>query len=452
MAVVRETRAKDVDINLTWESPGASQFSVHIYKNLNFESAVYVSGSERAHLFTLNYNDGDLFIFYVCAVNGVPTGPFIESNGVVISNNPVQVLPPIAPAEVTSKQINPFQVMVKWPIEQNTTYELHAYKNPSNSDIGTFVPKFSGLISDASQGVTLGLSSEDEGIYVFFVRSINTLGQTSEWVISDKLTVVAPPSSAIVKIYDFAGSTADISEMTDYDPANDRSLVITWQIDPSQPSLQNVIDYHVYQNDIFLGRSGSKDITEIDWVHGNPLITGALQDGPAYGVYQFKIFGIVAGQSAIGPFLSKTVTILPSVIITDDSNSKVDLANGQDSDTGKTELAVQWHLDDSALADRYNNPIDPAAIIDFHIYVEVDGGPLTYLGRAGSGSISTFEWSSLNASSVDPFISGPKSGHSYQFAVFGITEKFYGPGSLAGNQIIIGPLYAAGPVMYFNQP
>ncbi|PJE59878.1 MAG: hypothetical protein COU85_01310, partial [Candidatus Portnoybacteria bacterium CG10_big_fil_rev_8_21_14_0_10_44_7] len=307
--------------------------------------------------------------------------------------------------------------------------------------------KFSGNIPGASTEITLNLDAQDEGSYVFYMRGVNLVGDASEkFASSNALMVIPPPVPFKIGIYDDVFSTVE-SGGFDYDDVNNRSLSIRWEADPGQLPLDEVVDWHVYANGSYLGRTGNANATRLNWSKTNSLIHPSFRGGPAiYNQYQFSIFGIRPGKTNLGPFQSGAVTMLPAVIATDDASSFDDLSNGEDIDSSdNAALAVRWKLDASSLAG-----FGPEAIVNFHVYLEVNGQPRTFLGQTGNGIAESFEWTrdENNRFVKRTFRNGPQNGNSYKFAIYALTSEV----NAAGKQIVIGPLECAGAVAYTLQP
>ena len=444
----------EVEINVTWEAGFANSFLVHVYRNFVWQFMNEVPGTARAQSFTLGYENNDLFKFFVVAVNEFGQSMPAESNGLLIQEELVEIPEPVKPVLVLADQVSPYQLQVSWVGDSNARYELHAYLN------GEFVPKFSGIIPGASEEVSFELTPADGGAYVFFLRGLNIVGQPSDWTRSNSLTVVPPPEPFMASIFDDATMLADVSDGTDYDPDNNgRALAVSWQIDPAQVDLQGVIGYHVYVttnvdsssfSGVYLGQTGG---TVINWAAGSSQITPSLRSGgPPYGSYRFWVFGVRSGKPPIGPFSTPSVTLSPAVTVTDDLSSLDDLSNGQDVDIGDGELVVRWQLDQASLFDKLGNPVDPATIVDFHIYAEVNGGAPAYVGRRGGRPVSSFEWKRNFGILTPAFRPGPQNGNRYRFAIYPVTNRFYpaSAGALAGKRIMVGPLNTAGPVAFIK--
>jgi len=272
-------------------------------------------------------------------------------------------------------------------------------------------------------------------------------------------TPTIPENRLIVT--DSKESHRDISGESDFDLVDERSLNLRWDFDFGQ----DISDYHVYvyinedQSSVFLGRTASGDINELDWSLGSTQVIFPFRDGPVFGEsYRFRIFAINRSGTPrfFGPFENEgvieflegedaeeptpvpplenpptptptqTQTPVPdiplnSIIVSDTLETFEDLSNSQDFDLPNERLlAIQWNFE-------FEEPVK-----DIHVYlIEDDNLQFSFLGRTGSGEFSFFEWRAgaqrLNAQ----FRDGPKFNRRYQFLIFALTEsgspRFFGP-------------------------
>lgn len=120
------------------------------------------------------------------------------------------------------------------------------------------------------------------------------------------------------------------------------------------------------------------------------------------------------------------------VIVTDSLFTYADLSNGKDYDeTNAPSLVVRWNL---------NFP----AVIDYHLYVQIDGQPKQYLGRTGNADVRRFEWKA-NQPLLNPiFRQGPEFGKKYVFHIYAINgdafPRHFGPFSTSG-PVEIAPIH-----------
>ncbi len=99
-----------------------------------------------------------------------------------------------------------------------------------------------------------------------------------------------------------------------------------------------------------------------------------------------------------------------TLIVTDNLKTTRDLSGSVDSDLENARsIALRWNAG-TIRAD------------DFHLYVSIDGGPSTYLGRTGAPA-DYYEWK-LGQKLLNPqFINGPEFGHTYLFRVHPIRNN-----------------------------
>lgn len=243
---------------------------------------------------------------------------------------------------------------------------------------------------------------------------------------------VAVPVNTVM-VTDDLQSTANLIGSYDSDEASDRALGIRWNIDGS-----GFVDYHVYvqvngSTPFFLGRPGSGSVTYLDWRPDNPMIVRMFSDGPLFNnAYRFLVYGIRENQSPVmvaaegevyyqgpgSPLPTPTPTSSPTpvlifipaghAIVTDDLQSTQNLLGSVDRDIeANRALAIRWNFLETG-------------ITDFHLYVQVNGGPNTYLGRTGRGDVAFYEWRKGSLYLNEPFQEGPQFGDSYRFVVFGL--------------------------------
>jgi len=119
---------------------------------------------------------------------------------------------------------------------------------------------------------------------------------------------------------------------------------------------------------------------------------------------------------------------LGKFFITDDRESTIDLSGGTDFDSDpEPELMLRW-------AFREENDI-----LDYHIYVSVDGERPAFLGRTGDTLNTSFLWKNgAERMTATAFKGGPEYGHSYSFKVYLLTKS--------GSPAVIGPVLTDGAV------
>lgn len=132
------------------------------------------------------------------------------------------------------------------------------------------------------------------------------------------------------------------------------------------------------------------------------------------------------------PLGPATMTIpAGTVLVTDDFNSIENICGRQDTDAiGQRELMIRWNL-------------NVANAVDYHVYVQVDGGTPAYLGRTGSGDTRYFLWNANTANVADAFRSGPEGKHEFLFQVIAMVPM---PGST--KPAVGGKWTCADPVVY----
>jgi len=120
-------------------------------------------------------------------------------------------------------------------------------------------------------------------------------------------TAAPTPVPLPVTVTDSLETQTDISGSSDQDAADQRELVIRWNLDVS-----NIKDFHVYVqiNDgppQFLGRTGNGTDTFFQWKTGIQFLSTAFNDGPQFNTnYQFRVFALANDDSntVFGPFLN----------------------------------------------------------------------------------------------------------------------------------------------------
>lgn len=267
-----------------------------------------------------------------------------------------------------------------------------------------------------------------------------------------------PPTGAVVIVTDNEDSETDLSNSQDHDPANDREMVVKWDLsslngngddggdgddrDDDRDSEFSAFHVNVRIDQtgefVFLGRTPNAKVTSFTWKKNGRLTEKAFRDGPQFfHQYEFRIFGIRKDKSQgnAGPFHNAgPVEFLPMITVTDTVDDFQDLSNGQDFDLVQSrELVIRWLFD----------PDDIAAdnVEDFHVFVRVNNsGGYRFLGKAGNPNAAFLEWKQGQPGLEDAFRNGPLFNNRYQFRIFAIKKQ--GPGRA------FGPFDAAGPVEY----
>ncbi|GEM_PF-648497 len=279
-------------------------------------------------------------------------------------------------------------------------------------------------------------------------------------------------------------SDVDYSDHELYGSLIDPTIIIRWNL----PNV-SANDFHVYlqresdERPVYLGRTG-ENTDHFVWKPNTRFLSPQFQNGPQNGEsYRFYVYAITPGGTSafVGPYsnagpvkfmttqtsatptpteppvvIDRTPIVGPTstpsprrtpaivvdtpsptptrsvslgeVTVTDDLSSLADLSNGTDTDSAnERELVVRWNVSSANLS-------------DVHVYVSVDGGPLTYLGRTGSGVVSYLRWYP-NAPLLHPtFKDGPQDGHRYSFVVFFLRAGATPP--------VIARIANAGPVTF----
>jgi len=94
--------------------------------------------------------------------------------------------------------------------------------------------------------------------------------------------------------------------------------------------------------------------------------------------------------------------------IADDEESTGGFRDGSDEDwPDRREIVIRWNFGDEPFR-------------DFHVYVSVDGGDYTFLGRAGGRDVRQLVWKPDGRLLAPAFQQGPEFGHLYRFRIYGI--------------------------------
>jgi hypothetical protein len=330
-----------------------------------------------------------------------------------------------------AEQINPTQIMLIWQNDGNASSILHTYRD------GIYVDKFSGHYSSSTQETILNLTDEDRGVYVFYIAGLNTVGVQGDFIATDPLTVTYLTDTTMIGIYDNEFSVTDISGSIDYDADASKSLTLRWDSVPTFIS-DNTINYHIYKLDAnnsngfgsYIGQTNSGGSSNtFNWKNAT------------YGDHQFAIFAIRADGTHHDVIYSGTCTLAHSITVTDDVNSHVDLSNGQDTDSANAkQLVIRWNFDAG------NNP-DLNNAKAFHVYVKVNNGEYTYLGRTDNLVDHRFVWEqTTQVTTAASFRSGPQFGQTYEFEIFQLKNAFQ-----TGERPNFGPFKNSGPINFITE-
>ena len=282
-----------------------------------------------------------------------------------------------------------------------------------------------------------------------------------------------------VAVTDDRSSTINLVGGFDQDPPENRALAIHWIT-----AATGITDFHVYASvngatQAYLGRTGSGEILFYEWKERSPRVDPAFSRGPQFDTrYRFHVFGLRPGLRPVrllsgGELLflmegveppatptpiptatgtptqtqtptntdtptptatpTEVVTPLPTptprlVVVTDSLQTQDDLSNGEDADSpSDRELVIRWNL-------------GLQNIRDYHVYVEVNGGPPQFLGRTGNGLDNFYSWKP-NAPNLDlAFSDGPQYNNRYQFRIFALSND--------QSNTVFTPFMNAGPVRF----
>ncbi len=243
-----------------------------------------------------------------------------------------------------------------------------------------------------------------------------------------------PEEEQEVFIFDDPKDTSgDLTGQTDFDPIDERNLTIAWEADHT-----NAKDWHIYVREgfggmLFLGRVGNGEASSFAWQPGAENLAAGFKNGPDFNtVYRFRVVRIddqvtpddyydlprpvgfnVEGGNPV-PLVQPAMPDLfaRNVIVTDDILGWINLAHplrqGEDIDPPEwNALQIMWNFD-----------VDPATVLEYHVFVSVDGGQFQFLGQTQSGDINYFWWTPLQLFKTEKaFVGGPEGGHTYQFHI-----------------------------------
>ncbi len=239
-------------------------------------------------------------------------------------------------------------------------------------------------------------------------------------------------------------------EDVDYDDPENRSIVISWDINPNLFNGYIIDNYAVYvksntQNMLeLLGYSGDSRTNYFIWDTKNKYVINKFKDGPQfYSIYLFYVKPIFTKdpQPEFGPYASETsIKVEPILIITDsiesydDISGKVYIEDGSDK-----ELILRWNFNE--------NELDFENVQDYHIYVsENNENSYQYLGRPNikeNRKNGYVIWNKVSSSYISKeYINGPQFNKKYFFELYPMTKNgqipYYGPykanGSITYNE------------------
>ncbi|RJP26520.1 MAG: hypothetical protein C4527_15280 [Candidatus Omnitrophota bacterium] len=263
-----------------------------------------------------------------------------------------------------------------------------------------------------------------------------------------------PSLSRRLFIYDNPDDqSGDLTGQTDFDSVDNRNLTIAWDAEPGDAT-----DWHIYVQSgfggmLFLGRTGSGNVTRFDWNKNTKTVAPDFSNGPDFNsVYKFRVIRIDGSRGANDVLEMQTPVgfnveggkpvplIRPAmpdlyprqVLVCDDIFGvkniapPVRLGEGYDvDDPSWNALQIVWNFD-----------VDPRTVLDYHVFVSVDGGNFVFLGQTQSGFINYFWWTPLQLFKTDrAFTAGPQDGHTYQFLVILLP--------LSGNRMTLKTGYVA---------
>jgi hypothetical protein len=252
-----------------------------------------------------------------------------------------------------------------------------------------------------------------------------------------------PVPQTVVFVTDHELAQPDLSNGTDHDPANERKLVIKWEVERARIDRNDLKEFHInvlnprtgqYE---FLGRTPNANFTLFVWQKNGSNIDKAYRDGPQFfQSYRFRIFGVRRDNNPpAGPFDNAgPVTFLPMVTVTDDENTIADLSGGQDFDqVNDRALIIRWQPD--------TTDFDLNNVEDYHVYIRENGrGGYSFLGRTRNPNSRSLVWRQ-NAQNIErDYRNGPIFGSNYEFRLFAIRQQ--GPGRS------YGPFENNGSVIY----
>ena len=331
------------------------------------------------------------------------------------------------------------QLAVRWNIEAENILSYHIYVRTNDGD-----PVFIGQSRDPEMTFFNWTEPQFGNFYSFQVYAIidgaDSVPLTTKKKVFYQTAELPTPTPTVgsiifdvpensIVVTDNLWSTENLIGSFDTDDANQRSLTIRWNmVDP------DVIDYHVYVkiNDgdpSYVGRTGTTDISYLDWLEpqfGNRyhfMIFG-LKDGAPFTslVAEDEIFYESTFNPTPTPTATATATPTPTntpvnffvpankVYVTDDFGTTDNLVGLYDKDDESDRaLAIHWNFSEEGL-------------IDYHVYVSVQGSVDFFLAHTGDGNVRSIEWRENGAEISQMFLQGPQFGSQYSFSVFGIRQ------------------------------
>ncbi len=295
------------------------------------------------------------------------------------------------------------------------------------------------ILENASGSAAISIQSTDDDLAdattVNGAVQINTMAHTPTPTPTPQPPQPTPtPRVQHIFIYDSLGDNEDLTGQTDFDPADERELVIAWDAEQG-----GATDWHVYVRKGFggskyLGRTDDGSATSFVWTAGAGNLAPEFANGPDFNAaYTFRVIRVdgqlepedyfnqyepVGFNIEGGNEVSLAQPEIPyldagQVVIYDDILGGKDLASmgsfGPDTDKPSSRaIQVAWNFGRNA-----------STVNEYHVMVKVDGGEYEFLGQTFNGNINYFWWTPNNEFKTNPdYAEGPQDGHTYQFQVY----------------------------------
>ncbi|MFB3786701.1 MAG: cadherin-like domain-containing protein [bacterium] len=331
--------------------------------------------------------------------DSIPT--FTPTSTPTFTNTPQPMTPTFAPTPTATANTTPTSTPTLTPLQTSTPTSTRIW-TPTWTPISTPTPTFTSIPT-----------------------STPTATPTVTPTPSPTPVVITLPENT-VEVFDDLFSTIPLIGLTDFDPLEDRQLVVRWHYAGNSP----ITDWHVYVRKgdggyFYLGHTDSGDNRRWTWV-----------DPDFNTQYQFQVWGLYKNEagrlhmivlSQPGPMgynleggktiqlknISNPTSLPPGTAkVVDDLFHTRDLSGGTDTD-------FPLHR---ALALKFNP--GAGAFLNTHVYISTNGVNYTYLGQTGAADLAYFRFDANDTFSLNPsWQNGPQDGLTYWFRVFALKAE-----------------------------